>query len=198
MKEQIILIGAGGHCKSCIDVIEQQGRFEIAGIVDRENHPEVNAVLDYPILGTDKDLSELKKTYDYALVTVGQIKSPLSRIQLYNLLKDLKFSLPIVVSPIAYVSRHASIGEGTIVMHHALVNAGVTIGANCIINNKALVEHDAIIEEHCHIATAAIINGGVKVGAGTFFGSNAVCKEYSEIGENSVVACGVKITKNIP
>jgi len=33
MKEKIILIGGGGHCKSCIDVIEQEGRFIIAGIV---------------------------------------------------------------------------------------------------------------------------------------------------------------------
>ena len=35
------------------------------------------------------------------------------------------------------------------------------IGINCIINTKALVEHDAIIGDHCHIATSAIINGGV-------------------------------------
>ncbi|MDZ7696624.1 MAG: N-acetylneuraminate synthase family protein [Deltaproteobacteria bacterium] len=34
MKEKIILVGGGGHCKSCIDVIEQEGRFAIAGIVD--------------------------------------------------------------------------------------------------------------------------------------------------------------------
>lgn len=34
MKEQIILIGGGGHCKSCIDVIEQEGKYQIAGIVD--------------------------------------------------------------------------------------------------------------------------------------------------------------------
>ena len=34
MKEKIILIGGGGHCRACIDVIEQEGRFTIAGIVD--------------------------------------------------------------------------------------------------------------------------------------------------------------------
>ena len=33
MKEKIILIGGGGHCKSCIDVIEAQGRFQIMAIV---------------------------------------------------------------------------------------------------------------------------------------------------------------------
>ncbi|MDK9694251.1 MAG: acetyltransferase, partial [Sulfurimonas sp.] len=36
MKEEIILIGGGGHCKSVIDVIEQQNSFVIAGIVDKK------------------------------------------------------------------------------------------------------------------------------------------------------------------
>ena len=36
IKEKLILIGGGGHCKSCIDVIEQEGRFDIDAIVDVE------------------------------------------------------------------------------------------------------------------------------------------------------------------
>ena len=57
-KEEIILVGGGGHCKSCIDVIEQEGRFLIAGIVDM---PEKlgEKILDYEILCTDDDLPSL-------------------------------------------------------------------------------------------------------------------------------------------
>lgn len=196
MKKKIILIGGGGHCKSCIDVIEQEGRFEIAGIVERQNSSGTTSVLGYPIISTDADLSNLKEKYNYALATVGQIRTPDHRMRLYELLKELNFALPVIISPTAYVSRHASIGEGTIVMHQALVNAGARIGSNCIINTKALVEHDAIVEDHCHIATAAVINGGVRVDTGTFFGSNAVTKEYISIGANSVIGCGAQITKS--
>ena len=66
-------------------------------------------------------------------------------------------------------------------MHHALVNANTKIGKNCIINTKALVEHDCIVEDNCHISTASVVNGGVVVKENTFFGSNAVSKEYVEI-----------------
>jgi len=62
MKEKIILIGGGGHCKSCIDVIEQEGRFEIAGIVERPNSSGIPSVLGYPIIGTDDYLRILNKT----------------------------------------------------------------------------------------------------------------------------------------
>ena len=66
-------------------------------------------------------------------------------------------------------------------MHHALVNANVKIGKNCIINTKALIEHDCIVEDNCHISTATIINGGVIVKENSFVGSNATSKQSIEI-----------------
>jgi len=197
MKQKIILIGGGGHCKSCIDVIEQKGKYKIEGIVDLPEKLH-QKILDYEIIATDDDLPRLVNEYENFLITLGQIKTPEKRIRIFQALKESGAKLPVIISPLAYVSKHAEIGDGTIIMHHALINAGAKIGNNCIINNKALIEHDAIIGDHCHIATGAIINGEVKVGSGTFFGSNAVCKEYIEIGENAVIGCGAKIIKNIP
>jgi UDP-3-O-[3-hydroxymyristoyl] glucosamine N-acyltransferase len=83
-------------------------------------------------------------------------------------------------------------------MHKALVNAGAAIGKNCIVNTKALIEHDAKILDHCHIATNAVINGGCTVGEGTFFGSTAMARECIEIGSRCVVGAGSKVMRNIP
>jgi len=195
--QNLILIGGGGHCKSCIDVIEQEGRFQIAGIVDLPEKLH-QKILGYEIIATDDDLPRLVKEYENFLITLGQIKSPGKRIRIFQTLKESGAKLPVIISPLAYVSKHAEIEDGTIIMHHVLINAGAKIGSNCIINTKALIEHDAAIGDHCHIATSAVINGGVKVGSGTFFGSNAVCKEYIEIGENALIGCGAIIVKNIP
>ena len=194
---KIILIGGGGHCKASIDVIEQAGTFQIAGIVDvpEKLHQKIFC---YEIIATDDDLPRLVNEYENFLITLGQIKTAKVRIRLYETLKSLGAKLPVVVSPLAYVSPHAQIGEGTIIMHHALINAGATVGRNSIINTKALVEHDAFVADHCHIATAAVVNGGVKVATASFFGSGAVSREYIEIAENSVVACGARVMKNIP
>jgi sugar O-acyltransferase (sialic acid O-acetyltransferase NeuD family) len=182
------LIGGGGHCAACIDVIEQQNIFEIAGIVEKDAADE--AVLGYPILGNDEELIRLRASCDYAFITVGQIKSPSIRIQLFLYAKSLGFTMPTIVSPRAYVSKHASIGEGTIIMHDALINSRATVGSNCIINTKALVEHDGVIEDNCHISTATVINGGAVVRQGTFVGSNAVTKESAKTRENDFIKAG--------
>jgi sugar O-acyltransferase (sialic acid O-acetyltransferase NeuD family) len=186
MKEQIMLIAAGGHCKSCIDVIEQEGRFAIAGIVDLPDKKQHN-VLGYSVIGSDADLVELIKTFGNVLITLGQIKSPIRRMEIFNDLMKMGAHFPVIQSPRAYVSPHAQVAEGTIVMHNALINAGARVGRNCIINTKALVEHDAVIEDHCHISTGAVVNGGVRIGRGSFFGSSAVSKEYTSIPANSFI-----------
>ena len=191
--KNIILIGGGGHCKSVIDVIEQEDKFKIAGIID---NPELlnTEILGYPVIGNDDDLATLAKRYKYALITVGQIKSSLLRVRLFNLATKAGFTLASIISPNAYVSKYASIGNGVVIMHHAIVNASVSIGDNCIINSKALIEHDCLISKHCHISTNATINGGVTVESGCFVGSSATTKELITISENSFIKAGSLIT----
>ncbi len=196
-KEDLILIGGGGHCLSCIDVIELAGRFRILGIVDGNEQIDTS-ILEYPLLGREDDLPRLRGYCKNFLVTVGQIKSPTPRIQIFERLKELGGTLPTIVSPLAHVSRRAVLGEGTIVMHHALVNAGAKIGCNCIINTKALIEHGAVVDDHCHISTAAVVNGGVRVERCSFIGSNAVLREAIVIGKESIVGAGATITQDIP
>ncbi len=192
--DKILLIGAGGHARSCIDVLEEENQFEIAGLIEKGESIS-NESLGYPVIGTDDDLKVLWQQYKNALITVGQIKSPKIRIKLYQLLKELDFTLPIIISPKAYVSKHARIGEGSIIMHGVIINANAKVGNNCIINNSALIEHDAVIGDHCHIATGAIINGEVSVGDETFIGSGALTRQTISIGKNCVIGAG-EILKN--
>jgi len=194
--DKILLIGAGGHAKSCIDVIEAENRFEIVGLVQKDEIID-DKNLGYPIIGTDSDLDILRKKFNYAFITVGQIKSSNIRVKLYQRLIEVDFSLPVIVSPKAYVSKHAQIGEGTIIMHGVIVNANAKIGNNCIINTTTLIEHDALIGEHCHIATGAIINGEVSVGDKSFVGSGVVTKQCISIGDNCIIGAGAIIKNDI-
>ncbi len=196
MKKPIILIGGGGHCISCIDVVEQTELFEIIGILDI---PEKvgSKVLDYPVIGTDDDIEKFTEKCRDFLITVGQIKSSNVRQKLSDKVKTAGGNLPVIISPNAYVSKHAASDEGTIIMHHVLVNAGSKIGKGCIINSKALIEHEASIGDYCHISTAACINGQVNIGSNSFIGSNTVVGNNISIAENTLVAAGSQILKNI-
>ena len=194
--DEIILIGTGGHARSCIDVIELTGQYQIAGLVEKVDFQTVEN-LGYPTIGTDDDLPELRKKFKNAIITVGQIQSAGIRVKLFNLLSDLDYQLPVIVSPRAHVSSRRNIGAGTIIMHDVLVNANAKIGQNCIINTKALIEHDVEVSDHCHIATGAIVNGGVTIGYESFIGSAAVTKHSISIGEKCVIGAGCIIKTDV-
>jgi len=174
--EKILLIGGGGHCKAVIDVIEQEKKYEIVGIIDKAEL-KGKKVLGYEIIGCDNDLETLFSKYKNAFITIGHIQSNELRKKIFKNLKDIGYNLPIITSPFAYISKHTTLEEGTVIMHHALINSDVQIGKNCIINSKALIEHDVTIEDHCHISTASTINGGCIIKENSFLGSNSVTKE---------------------
>ncbi len=191
--KEIILIGGGGHCRSCIDVIEVNNEFKIAGIVERLGTDKAKTILGYPVIGSDNDLESLKLKYDYAFITIGQVGSSNLRQKLFNRLKKLKYTLPVIVSPLAHVSKHARIGEGSVVMHQAIVNAGADIGKNCILNTRCLIEHDVKIGNHTHISTAVVINGQVVIGSGSFVGSNATIVHGANLLDNYFFKAGTLI-----
>ena len=193
----LLLIGGGGHCRSCIEVIESQKEYKIAGIVlpDTGNS---EPILGYPVLGIDEELEKILLKIPDAIVTVGQIRNPNIRIRLFEKLKKMNAKLPIIIASTAYCSQHALVGCGSIVMHGAQVNAAARIGENCIINSQALVEHDACVDNHCHIATGARVNGGALIGMGSFVGSGAIICEGVKVGSRAVIGAGQIVLKDVP
>ena len=192
--KKLYLIGGGGHCKSVIDVAESAG-YNIIGILDiPENIGK--SVLDYKVIGTDDDILQFADKAQF-IITVGFIKSPAIRMRIFDKVKEAGGKLATIIASTAHVSRYASLGEGTVVMHQAVVNAGTRIGENCIINTFCNIEHDAVIGDQCHISTGAMVNGDCKVGKLCFIGSQSVLANGISICDDVIVGAGSLVRKNI-
>jgi sugar O-acyltransferase (sialic acid O-acetyltransferase NeuD family) len=194
--KKLILIGGGGHCRSCIDVIESTQLYTIVGVIDN-GMPKGSKILNYTILGSDADIHDFVDNETEFLITVGQIESPNVRIKLANLVVSLGGKLATIIASTATVSNYTKIEKGTIIMHHCLVNAGSAIGENCIINSKALIEHDVVIEDNCHVSTGAIVNGGAIVHKNSFVGSGSVIIQLAEIPEYSFIKAHSLLKANL-
>ena len=192
--KSLILVGGGGHCKSVIDVAESAG-YKIHGILDLSDKVG-QTVLGYPIIGSDDQICEYADDYLF-IVTLGHIKDPSQRIKLHQRIKDADGTLATLISPTAHVSRYSFIGEGTVIMHHAMVNADARIGRGCIINSCANIEHDVVIGDYCHISTGAMINGQCNIGSGTFIGSGTVMVNNTSIPSDCIIAAGSLVRKTL-
>lgn len=195
MKSPLILVGGGDHCSSCIDVIEQENKFQIEGIVDIKEKIGGN-VLGYPIIGCDDDLPRLAKTRSHFFITIGHVLSSEPRERVYHILKSLQVSIPTIISPLAYISKHAKIGEGCIIFPFSMVDVNAQIGNNCIVNIATTIAHSAIVGNHCHIAANCVL-GKCIVHSRTFIGGNSWINNGVEITSSTVIGCGSNVIRSI-
>ena len=138
-----MLVVGGGHCVSCIDLIEQTKDYRIIGILEK-NPDHIGNIFDYPVLGDDKLISDLIDENVKILVTIGQILNPKPRVHAFERARKFGAKFINVVSTTSYVSRRAKISEGTVViMVQSKFNGKDWF--NCIINSQALVEHGSFI-----------------------------------------------------
>ena len=195
-KTNIVLIGGGGHCKSCIEVIESTEQYTIVGILDLPSE-KGKKVLGYEVIGDDSYYQKFNDL-DYAfIITTGQIKSSQIRKRIFKELEEINATIETIISPTSTVSKHAKIGKGTVILHHCIVNAGANIEENCIINTAAIIEHDVKIGSHSHISTNAIVNGDAKVGRNSFIGSNSCISNGVKIANEIIVGAGSTVIHDL-
>jgi sugar O-acyltransferase (sialic acid O-acetyltransferase NeuD family) len=190
----LVFLGGGGHCRSVVDVARKAGR-QLIGVIDRVES-ESGSVLDCPIIGSDDDICKYIAEAEF-IVTVGAIKSAATRIRLYESVKSLGGRLATLISPMACVSDYAIIGDGTVVMHSAVVNAASSIGENCIINTGANIEHDVTVGDHTHVSTGVMVNGGCQIGRGVFIGSGSVLVQGISVADDVVIGAGSVVLRSI-
>ena len=168
----VVLLGGGGHCRSVIDVIEQAGLYSILGVLEKEGFSDSN-LMGYPLLGSDQDLPAFIEQNCAVVITIGQIKTSEPREKLYRYAKGAGAEMPVVVSPRAYLSRHAKVGSGTTVMHEAIVNCSAEIGENSRIGVNAIIGPGVRIGRDCEIGPGAVVEAAL-IGNGVRLKANSV------------------------
>ena len=197
MMVELVLIGDGGHCVACIDVINSLQNFHLRGIIAEKQNRVGQDVCAIPIIGTDDDLPSLGLQGCHALVTVGQEKSADIRRRLFGYIHQNGLHATKVISSHAIVAQTAQIGAGTIIMNRAMLSANTSVGKNSIINSCALLEHGVTIGNHCHIATGALINGDVVIEDEVFVGSGAVLCPGVKIATKAVIGAGEIVKQHV-
>jgi len=185
---KMIMIGAGGHALSCMEIIKSL--IKIRKIIFF-SQLKTNKIKGY--LVKKFSMNEIKKfqsEYKNAHVSFGQINDLKSRSKMFNKLKKLGYCFPKIISKNCYLSKNSSVGEGSIIFNNVFINTEVKIGINCIINNCSTLEHNVVVGDHTHIAPGAIINGDVKIGKNCFIGSGAVLKQGIKIADYTFIQAG--------
>lgn len=195
--DKLLLIGAGGHCRSITDSLNTDAYNDIAIIDETLSAGEnVNGI---PVVGKDADARVLfKKGYNYAVIALGSVGNPSARIKIYQEYKSIGFDFSVVIDSSATVSKTAIIGEGVFIGKGAIINTGVQLGECCIVNTGAIIDHDCNIGDFAHISPGARLSGEINIGKNSHIGVGSTIIQSINIGNNTIIGAGSVVTKDIP
>lgn len=195
--KNVIIIGASGHAKVIIDILEQVGGHNIVGLVDSFKD-RTHSIFGYQVLGTEDDLPELIKTYniDGGIIAIGD---NYSRHWIHQKIMSIvpNFQFVSAIHPSCIIGKEVAIGSGVVMLPGVVVNAEAKIGNQCIINTKSSVGHECILDDFSSLSPGVTLGGNVHIGYASAIGLGANVIESVSIGEFSVIGAGSLVNKPI-
>lgn len=186
--EKVVIIGAGGHAKVIVDILQQNGECDIVGMLDKEKDEGFWGI---PVIGTDDDLPKLfEEGVRCAFVALG---SNSLRKEVSAKAETIGYRMINAVSNKAIISARAKLGQGVAVMPGAVINADTVIGDGCIVNTNASIDHDCHVGAYVHIAPGTNVAGSVTIGEETFIGVGSRIIDGITIGSNVIVGAGTVV-----
>jgi UDP-perosamine 4-acetyltransferase len=189
---KLLVLGAGGHARVVIDVARAAGFDPVAALDPASHGANCNGV---KVIGGDDMAQRLfGDGLRHCAIAVGDNRV---RARLGEQLAAIGYEFPVLIHPSAIISPSAQIGDGTVIMPLAVVNASATIGRLAIVNTSAVVEHDCRIGDAAHVAPGCRLGGTVTVGTGTLIGIGSVVRPEAQIGDFATIGAGATVVGDI-
>lgn len=182
--KKVSLIGAGGHCRSIIALL-QNNAYEIEYIFD-DGFKSKEMILGIPLVGDSKSI----ETGHKLVLAIGDNQSRHKYFSTYG----SQVIAEAIIHPTAFLEKHVKLGTANNIFAKVFINNAVFIGDNNLINSAAILEHEVIVGSHNHISISACLLGRSQIGDRCFIGAGAIIKEKVKIcsdvtiGANSFVA----------
>ncbi len=195
-KHRMVIVGSGGHAKVCIDIARKSGEYEIVGLLDDDPEQCNKRVLGLEVLGGREKFEELLRDgVTHGFCGIGHNAF---RLDITEHLKDAGFVVPILRHPMTSIGDSVEIGEGTILVAGAIVNADSHVGRACLLNTACSVDHDNILGDGVHISPGARLGGGVKIGDRVQVGIGATLLPNVSIGHDTIIGGGAVVLRDVP
>lgn len=149
--KKLLIVGAGQYGMLSREVAESMGVFEKIDFLDDKNKIAIGRTSEYGDFASD---------YTYAFVAIGDNSF---RLQMIKKLKEANYKIAVLISPMAYVSPSAQVGEGTIVEPMAVVQAKASVSYGCLVCSGAVVKHNAFVAEGCYLDCNSVVQAGAWV-----------------------------------
>lgn len=187
-ESRLVVIGAGGHAKVVVATLLAGGRA-VDSVFDDDPSRHGATLLGVPVHG---DAGRLAEPGTEVIIAVGanRLRAELSR-------RFAGVRWGTAVHPSAVIHETVILGPGSVVLAGAVIQPDTAVGAHCIVNTAAGVDHDCRLADFVHIAPGVRLAGGVEIGEGALVGLGSCVLPGILVGPWAQVGAGAAVTRKV-
>jgi sugar O-acyltransferase (sialic acid O-acetyltransferase NeuD family) len=196
--KKILLFGGGLHAQTCIDVIEKQGLYELAGIIDSVK--DIGSSVDnYPVIGRINDLEAVIQRYNISAGFIG-IGDNWSRKMVYDQIisKEPHFEFVNLIHPSAVTGKNVQLGKGVLIGAQSFVSSDCSVGNFVLLHQKSHIGLQNKINDFASVSLGSITGGKVEIGKYSAATIGVIISDRTKIGPHTVIGSGSLVLNDLP
>jgi sugar O-acyltransferase (sialic acid O-acetyltransferase NeuD family) len=193
MTKPVVLFGTGDFARVAHVYLSNDSDREVAAFTVHREYLKEDRLLDTPVVPFE-DITQSHPPSEYDMfVAIGFSRVNARRRQTYEECKALGYDLITYVSSQAHHLGDLDIGDNCFVFEDNVIQPFVRIGNNVVLWSGNHIGHDAVIEDHCFLASHVVVSGNVTIGEASFVGVNATFRDGITVGPANVIGAGALI-----
>lgn len=192
---KIIILGAGGHGRSALDIFSLDKKAKVLGFLDSSKDLRGRVMGGVKVLGEMELLEGIKKKASHFFVAVGDNRD---RKMLTEQAEKAGLKPASAIHPSAIISKECRIGDGAFIGASSIIGPNVTLGKSVVVNCNATIPHNNFVADYANISPGVHMGGGTTIGEGSFVGVGVSLIQYIHIGKNVLIGAGTVVIKDVP
>lgn len=193
---KLVIFGAGDIARLAHYYFTRDSEHDVAAFTVDQKYRQADTFLDLPLV----PFEEVNNSYapgEYKMfVALSYARMNKLREEKYQQAKANGYELVSYVSSRCSFLTDYPVGDNCFVLEDNTIQPFVKIGNNVTLWSGNHIGHDAVIEDHCFLASHIVVSGYVRIKRNCFIGVNATLRNSITIAAETLIGAGAVIMKD--
>jgi len=193
---KLVIFGAGDIARLAWVYFTRDSEHEVVAFTVDQEFLKEGSFRDLPLVAFER-VAELYPPSDHKMfVALSYAKMNRIRADKYRQAKAAGYDLASYVSSRCSFLTDHPVGDNCFILEDNTIQPFVKIGNNVTLWSGNHIGHDAVIDDHCFLASHIVVSGYVHICRSCFIGVNATLRNSITIAAESLIGAGAVIMKD--
>jgi sugar O-acyltransferase (sialic acid O-acetyltransferase NeuD family) len=193
---RLIIFGAGDIARLAHHYFTRDSEHEVAAFTADREYSAEKTFLDLPLVPFEEVATRYPPDEYKMFVALSYARMNKLREEKYHQAKQNGYELTSYLSSRCSFLTDYPVGDNCFILEDNTIQPFVKIGNDVTLWSGNHIGHDAVIEDHCFLASHIVVSGYVRIRRNCFIGVNATLRNSITIAPETLIGAGAVIMKD--